>query len=144
MPTRTAIVLPSSASAGVDRPPLFVDGPGHQRECANPSSVMLTSYFVGTAEPIGPKVPGPLRIRCGTGSPGSARGSRKTNGPRRRRRGPLLGSKDSASAADLEDLPAALRACALERRLAVLHRDPLRVLDFDLHLVLHAVGFGHG
>src|SRR4029077_213551 len=49
-----------------------------------------------------------------------------------------------ASAADLEHLGAALRAGALERRLAVLHRDVLRVLDFDFHLVLDAVGLSHG
>src|SRR5207247_1750512 len=58
--------------------------------------------------------------------------------------GRTLDEFGSASAADLEDLVAALRAGALQRRLAVLHRDPLRVLDFDLHLVLDAVGFGHG
>src|SRR5205814_2947503 len=49
-----------------------------------------------------------------------------------------------ASAPDLEDLAAALRAGALDCRLAVLHRDPLRVHDFDFHLVLDAIGFGHG
>src|SRR6188472_3300051 len=47
------------------------------------------------------------------------------------------------SAADLEDLSAADRAGALERGLAVLHRDLLRVLDLDLLLVLDAVGLCH-
>src|SRR3954447_1664513 len=42
------------------------------------------------------------------------------------------------SAADLEDLPATDGAGALEGRLAVLHGDLLRVLDFDLLLVLDA------
>src|SRR5690242_13587791 len=47
------------------------------------------------------------------------------------------------SAADLEHLAAALGARPLERRLAVLHRDLLRILDLDLLLVLHAVGLCH-
>ena len=47
------------------------------------------------------------------------------------------------SAADPEDLAAADRAGALDRRLAVLHRDLLGVLDFDLLLVLDAIGLGH-
>src|SRR4029077_8901786 len=58
-------------------------------------------------------------------------------------RGHMLISS-GGSAADLEDLAATLRARALQRRLAVLHRDPLRVHDFDLHLVLDAIGFSHG
>src|SRR5690606_8434995 len=47
------------------------------------------------------------------------------------------------SAADLEYLATAQRAGALERRLAVLHRDPLGVLDLDLPLVLDAIGLRH-
>src|SRR3954465_11443515 len=58
-------------------------------------------------------------------------------------RGLVPSFTEGRSAADLEDLGAALRAGALERGLAVLHRDLLRVLDFDLHLVLHAVGHRH-
>src|SRR4029079_19583046 len=48
-----------------------------------------------------------------------------------------------SAASDLEDRAPALRAGPLEGRLAVLHGDLLGVLDFDLHLVLHAVGFRH-
>src|SRR5450759_3164961 len=55
-----------------------------------------------------------------------------------------LGVVPGRSAADPEDLAAALRAGALERRLAVLHRDLLRVLDLDLGLVLDAVSLSHG
>ena len=47
------------------------------------------------------------------------------------------------SAADAEDLAAADRAGALDRRLAVLHRDLLGVLDFNLLLVLDAICLGH-
>src|SRR5215216_4460810 len=73
------------------------------------------------------------------------RSAQESNDPRRFRRGSLSRSRSRGrSAADLEDLAAALRAGALECRLAVLHRDPLRVLDFDLLLVLDAIGFGHG
>src|SRR4051812_18645263 len=54
-----------------------------------------------------------------------------------------LDLRPGTSAADLEDLAATLGAGALQGRLAVLHRDLLRVLDFDLHLVLDAVGFRH-
>src|SRR5512138_2713953 len=75
---------------------------------------------------------------------------RDDDGPRRRRRGPhectdvpAVTAGGRASAADLEDLAAALRAGALKSRLAVLHRDLLRVLDLDLHLVLDAVRLGH-
>src|SRR5512141_2600647 len=49
----------------------------------------------------------------------------------------------SGSAADLVDLAATDRAGALEGRLAVLHRDVLGVLDFDLLLVLDAVSLCH-
>src|SRR4029078_8062294 len=69
---------------------------------------------------------------------------RESNGPRRSARGVVRIGVRSAAAADLQDLAAALRAGALERRLAILHGDPLRVLDFDLHLVLDAVSLGHG
>ena len=58
--------------------------------------------------------------------------------------GGLVVREGAGSAADSEDLAAAQRAGALERRLAVLHRDLLGVLDFDLLLVLDAIGFGHG
>src|SRR5690242_12526705 len=51
---------------------------------------------------------------------------------------------ESASAgADAEDLAATERAGALDRGLAVLHRDLLGVLDFDLLLVLDAISLGH-
>src|SRR5271157_2049270 len=47
------------------------------------------------------------------------------------------------SGADPEDLATAVRASSLCRRLAILHRDPLGVLDLDLLLVLDAVSLGH-
>src|SRR6188508_535711 len=49
----------------------------------------------------------------------------------------------ASAAADPEDLAAADRAGALQRGLAVLHGDALCVLDFDLLLVLDAVGLSH-
>jgi hypothetical protein len=47
------------------------------------------------------------------------------------------------SGADAENAVTALRTRALNGRLAVLHRDLLWVLDFHLHLVPDAIGFGH-
>src|SRR6476646_5465189 len=75
-----------------------------------------------------------------------ARGARpwkRTRHPRSS--GSLVPSVDRgwASAADPEHLSATLGTGALQRRLAVLHRDRLRVLDLDLLLVLDAIGFGH-
>src|SRR5688500_491395 len=49
----------------------------------------------------------------------------------------------TGSAADLEDLATADRTGALQGRLAVLHGDALGVQDFDLLLVLDAIGLCH-
>src|SRR5215210_2335442 len=70
-------------------------------------------------------------------------GANKTRPPPVARRGPGSSRERAVSAADLEDLAAALGACPLKCRLAVLHRDPLCVLDFDFLLVLDAIGLGH-
>ena len=97
---------------------------------------------------------GPARARCAGRAtqverrapasvtrPSLPHGKRKGS---RRGPGPSSGSRDgSASAADAEDAVAALRARALRRRLAVLHRDLLRVLDLDLHLVPDAICLSH-
>src|SRR5947199_4274835 len=118
MPTRTAIVCcPPRAQAPVGGPLVFVDW----RRARAPRGRAHTPRCDA------------LIVRC-----------RESERPPPSGGGRTLDEFGSASAADLEDLVAALRAGALQRRLAVLHRDPLRVLDFDLHLVLDAVGFGHG
>src|ERR1035437_1884025 len=67
----------------------------------------------------------------------------KSCDPRQKRRGSHFPLKWGRSAADSEDLAAAVGADALSRRLAVLHRDALGVLDLDLLLVLDAVSLGH-
>src|SRR4051812_42110889 len=79
------------------------------------------------------------------GRSGSATGALRgtQNSPRRPGGGCSSDRDGGGSAADLEDLVAALRAGALKGRLPVLHGDLLRVLNLDLHLVLHAVGLGH-
>src|SRR4051812_5577207 len=69
--------------------------------------------------------------------------ARTRRGPRRSPGGGLNVIRAAGSAADLEDLATALGAGALKRRFAVLHRDPLSVLDFDLLLVLDAIRLGH-
>src|SRR5688572_15025019 len=79
----------------------------------------------------------PSQSRCS-----APRSARKTKTPVGVRRG-SSGIDEEWLAADLEHLGAALGAGALERLLAVLHRDLLRIHDFDFHLVLDAVGLGH-
>ena len=63
-------------------------------------------------------------------------------GPRRRR-GPCTSLGGGGVSRRCGRPSAADRAGALDRRLAVLHRDLLGVLDFDLLLVLDAIGLGH-
>src|SRR3972149_4831735 len=63
--------------------------------------------------------------------------------PRRLSDGGVKVQDAGASATDLEHLRAALGAGAGQGRLAVLHRDHDGVLDFDLFLVLHAIGLRH-
>src|ERR1035437_7287741 len=59
------------------------------------------------------------------------------------RRGPWKSIDSRRSAADAEDLAAAVGANALSRGLAVLHRDLLGVLNNELLLVLDAVALCH-
>ena len=78
---------------------------------------------------------------CGGQEPAWVPGKEK--GPRLSPR-PLPSLVGVASAsADPEDAVPALRASALHSGLPVLHRDLLRVLDLDLHLVPDAIGFSH-
>src|SRR3990172_1121573 len=67
----------------------------------------------------------------------------KDGTPRRLSDGGFKVQDAGASATDLEHLRAALGAGAGQGRLAVLHPDHDGVLDFDLFLVLHAIGLRH-
>src|SRR4051794_27518705 len=104
----------------------------HGRSAGHPDRASRPSYQRGRCTP-------PCRSALGPAP----------NGPNKEEPPPSAGAHDlivrrrRSAAADPEDLAAADRAGALDRGLAVLHRDLLGVLDFDLLLVLDAIGLCH-
>src|SRR3954470_8070276 len=115
---------------------------------SGPADPGVAAWDRATTTP--PGVTTPARIRLAPRSSASTGPSGRLTGtadmgrpPRSLTAGAVLSGAGVASAADLENLAAALRAGPLEGRLAVLHRDALGVLNLDLFLVLDAIGFGH-
>src|SRR5207245_1031503 len=145
MPTRTAIVHSSAKlQAPIGLPWVFDLRTVRSGfwESSRTSSVMMASYDVGMCGPFGRRGAGPMSVGWGRDDARPLAGKRKA--PAGCRQGPDADRLGSGSAADLEDLAAALGARALQRGLAVLHRDSLGVHDFDFHLVLDTIRFSHG
>src|SRR3954470_3397740 len=115
---------------------------------SGPAYPGVAAWDRATTTPSGVTTPARIRLAprssASTGPSGRSRDTADMGRPPRSlTAGAVFSGAGVASAADLENLAAALRAGPLEGRFAVLHRDPLGVLNLDLFLVLDAIGFGH-